>query len=364
MFRMRCRETGLYILLTIALLTIVTACGSPLKPTVSTPSPVAPANGAQIANGAQPVTLTISNAIVTGAGTAVTYTFEVATDAAFASKVVTKDVVQGSGQTSLTLDPLAAGKDYYWHVRTMTADTVGAFSSANKFTIGSAIVITAPVPLSPASGATTTAWPTLTVANAVRSAPAGPLGYRFDISTSSAFSTILITATVQEGSTQTSFTPDSSQAAPTQITQYFWRVTVIDQTNAISSQPTTAQTFTFDSTLSIAARLAAQEGLQLWPGQQPTGTTGHAKLGDNWDVKKVTAFGGTVFLSPRIECLQIFDLLDRGFDPQGAIEWMHGHGYPVAGAYFPVAFGVVGFDFVYIAFNPVNGAWDMILRGE
>ena len=81
-------------------------------------------------------------------------------------------------------------------------------------------------------------------------------------------------------------------------------------------------------------------------------------------MKKVTAFGGIVFTSPLIEALRVFDLLDRGFDPTGAIDWMHSHGYPVAGAYYPVAYGVIGFDFVYLALNPVTGAWDMILRSE
>lgn len=364
---MKCHETVLYGFLPAALLTIATACSSPVAPagsvTVTTASLVAPANGAQIANAAQPVTLTINNAVVTGADAAVTYTFEVATDAGFVSKVVTKDVPQGPGQTSLKLDPLPPGKDYYWRVRT-TAKTVGSFSDPIKFTIGPALVLNAPVPLSPASGATRIIWPTFTVANAIRLAPVGPVLYRFDISTSSAFNAVLITGTVPEGSMQTSFTPPSSQPAPTQTTQYFWRATVIDQTNATLSESTTAQTFTFEPPTSAAAKLAAQEGVELWPGQRPTGTTGQSKLGDNWGVQTLVAFGGTPFTSPLIECLRVFDLMDRGFDPSGAIDWMHAHGYPVAGAYYPVAFGVVGFDFVYLAFNPVTRAWDMILRGE
>ena len=68
----------------------VTACAtSPVEPggsvTVTTASPVSPANGAQIANVAQPVTLSINNAMVTDASAGVTYTFEVASDSAFAT---------------------------------------------------------------------------------------------------------------------------------------------------------------------------------------------------------------------------------------------------------------------------------------
>src|SRR5436309_15819865 len=47
--------------------------------------PVTPTNGAQIVYATQPITLTVTNGVTTG-GTALTYTFEVATDAAFGSK--------------------------------------------------------------------------------------------------------------------------------------------------------------------------------------------------------------------------------------------------------------------------------------
>src|SRR5476651_136824 len=89
-----------------------------LTASVANPRPLTPANGAAMANLAQPVTLTVLNAIVTKPG-GTTYTFEVATDAAFSAKVQTKDaVVEGSGgQTAIKLDALAAAKDYYWHAR-------------------------------------------------------------------------------------------------------------------------------------------------------------------------------------------------------------------------------------------------------
>ena len=265
--RAKCSNTGLF--LTIGILMMAAGCSSPVKPggtaTVTAASLIAPANGAQIANTAQPVTLTVNNATVTGSSTAVTYTFEVATDSAFASKVVTKDVPQGVGQTSLKLDPLAAGKDYYWHVRT-TADTVGTFSTPSKFTVSPTLVLSAPVPLSPASGSSRIIWPTLTVANGVRSAPVGAAIYRFDISASSAFSTVLTTGTVPEGATQTSFTPDSSLAAPAQTTQYFWRATALDQTNLALSEATTAQAFTFDPPTSAAASWPPSKGSGCGPG--------------------------------------------------------------------------------------------------
>src|SRR6266478_5043317 len=64
---------------------------------IAAPRPLTPANGAQIRNADQPVTLIALNAITT-ASSAVTYTFEVASDAAFANRVQTWDnVAEGGG---------------------------------------------------------------------------------------------------------------------------------------------------------------------------------------------------------------------------------------------------------------------------
>src|SRR5579863_9667331 len=88
----------------------ISCAQSPAAPTgsatVLTPALVAPANGAQIANLQQPITLTINNALVTESSATVLYTFEVATDAAFASKVQTPTASPGNGQTSVVLSPL------------------------------------------------------------------------------------------------------------------------------------------------------------------------------------------------------------------------------------------------------------------
>src|SRR5947209_9857934 len=108
-----------------ALLFAATACtkSSPAKPselasnasggaitdassgvTITTPVQVSPTVNQQFKFADQPLTLTVKNAVQTGNG-ALTYSFEVATDAAFASKVFSKDgVAEGSGQTSLKID--------------------------------------------------------------------------------------------------------------------------------------------------------------------------------------------------------------------------------------------------------------------
>src|SRR6185436_18378329 len=59
---------------------------------ISQPNPVQPRDGQRIMNDTQPVTLTLSNAGTTGVRP-LSYLFEVATDAAFATKVFTQSGV-------------------------------------------------------------------------------------------------------------------------------------------------------------------------------------------------------------------------------------------------------------------------------
>ena len=222
----------------------ITACSkSPTGPsgstTISTAVPVSPANGATIANDAQPVTLTISNA--TASASAV-YTFEVATDGAFVAKVLTQDVPEGSGQTSLKLDVLPSDRTYYWRVRATAGDTVGAFSTPVTFSIGPAVTIQPPVPVMPVSGGTTaTPRPTLAVQNSTHSGPVGSLVYRFEIATDAGFSGIVQSGTVAEAPMQTSFNPPTTLAANT---QYYWHARATDTANNVSSAFSEAWTFT------------------------------------------------------------------------------------------------------------------------
>lgn len=336
-----------------ALLALAVGAGactkSPISPagsvTVTVASPVAPANGATIANASQPVTLTVRNGFVSAAPAGVSYRFEVATDAGFANKVLTRDVAQTSDQTLLTLDVLPPGRDYFWHVSTTAADTVGAFTSALKFTIGPAVVIQAPASPVPASGTTGAALrPVLTVANAARTGPAGSLTYTFDVSTTSTFSNSVVSATVAEGASSTSFALTADLAVSS---TFFWRVQVTDALNRVTSPFSPTWTFT------------TVNPNDLWPGVQPPGTTGKAVRGDNWQTQDLVSWTGVRFTSPTLEMRRLFDLLDRGFDPQAAIDWMRANGYPVTAAWFP-SVQAIGFEFMYMAL--INGKWDLIYR--
>jgi hypothetical protein len=226
---------------------LAAACGSSTQPS-GTASVTAPAGGVVPAPNTtvryvdQPVTLSIANALVTQpSGT--TYTFEVATDSTFSTRVQTKaDVAEGpNGTTSVRLDQLAGGADYYWHARTSSGGTAGVFGPTFKFTVGPAIVINAAAAVSPASGAQTGSMPTFVAANAQKTGPAGLLTYHFEVSTSPTFATIAAEANVPEGNSGRT-TWVSSVELPAEATLY-WRVTATDQANSVSSPVSSTASF-------------------------------------------------------------------------------------------------------------------------
>jgi hypothetical protein len=345
----------------VAAALLMTSCStSPVTPTgsvsVTTPAQLAPANGASIANQNQPVTLTVSNAFVTENSAAVLYTFEVSTDSAFGSKVQTKTAPAGTGQTSVVLDPLAPGLTYFWHARATGGDTPGTFSASEKFTVGPAISIGAPGVVGPLTGSTPSGWPTFVINDSARSGPVAQVSYRFDVSTTTTFSSLLLSTTVPEANGQTtSFTPPFSTPF-TAGAVLFWRATALDATDGITSAASTTQSFT-PQALTTQALLAAELGQTLWPGAQPTGANGQALLGNgcsgspNWGIATCASpISHSNFVAPTIEALRFFDLFDRGYDPQSAINWMNANGYPTAAQWYPPPLkAVLGLGLFYIS---------------
>ena len=203
--------------------------------TLTAPVPLTPANNQQFKNVEQPVTLTVKNAVTTGS-TALTYTFEVASDAAFASRVYGKDgVAEGSGgQTSLRIDRITPDKTYFWRARANSGSQAGPNSVARSFTIGPEVILQTPVLVAPANNGQVSGNPTFTVANVARTGPAGQVFYRFEISTSSGFDPLAAVQTVPEqGGSQTSFSytvPPNTPAG-----NYFWRVQASDPSNSVTS---------------------------------------------------------------------------------------------------------------------------------
>jgi hypothetical protein len=325
-------------------------------PAIGTPSPVSPSNGAQIANLSQPVTVTVQNATTSGA-TGVTYTFEVATDFAFTNKVQTKSgVPEGTtGQTSVRLDTLMAAKEYFWRAQAASGTTTAAFGGVYGFTIGAVISVGAPAPVSPLNGATTTDRPQFTISNAVKAGPTGVINYRFEVADNPGFSPLLVGITIAETGNQTSLVP--AAALPTGRTLY-WRATALDVTNGVTGGTSAVQSF-MAANPSAASQIAAQQGVVLWPGAQPTGTTGRARMSAGWEVATRVDYLGNRFLSPTTDELRVFDLLDRGLDPDAAISWMKNNGYPTVAVYYPSVLSI-GFPQQYMAL--IAGAWELVLR--
>jgi hypothetical protein len=211
--------------------------------TLTSPTPVTPTANQQFKYAEQPLTLTVGNAISTGS-TALTYTFEVASDAAFATKVFSKDgVVSGSAQTSLKIDTLPgpAAKSYFWRARASSGSVAGPYSAVRGFAVGAAVTLSTPVLASPGSGATVGGQPTLTANNVSKTGPAGAIVYRFEVSQSSAFSSVLAVATASEqGGGTTSATINANLGNG----NYFWRVQASDPSNAITTAYSSVSPFT------------------------------------------------------------------------------------------------------------------------
>src|SRR5580765_4752652 len=211
--------------------------------TLTSPTPVTPTANQQFKYAEQPLTLTVGNAISTGS-TALTYTFEVASDSAFATKVFSKDgVVSGSTQTSLKIDTLPgpAAKNYFWRARASSGSVAGPYSVVRGFGVGAAVTLSTPVLASPGSGATVGGQPTLTANNVSKTGPAGAIVYRFEVSQSSAFSSVLAVATASEqGGGTTSATINANLGNG----NYFWRVQASDPSNAITTAYSSVSPFT------------------------------------------------------------------------------------------------------------------------
>jgi len=231
--------------LIVAAVAAVPACSkSPDAPSVSFTSPLAsaPANGTSYKFNAQPVSLTINNAVRTSSATA-TYSVEVATDTGFANKVYTKDgIAEGSGPTtSVVISSLAGNATYYWRWKTNIDGVTGSPSPTQSFFVQQQIIINVPSISDPASGVTVSdPRPTFTTRNATTQGQVGPITYEFQVSTASSFASIVASQIVpqQSGST-TSWTPGVDLPAAT----LFWRVRAIDSANTETSAFTGGTSF-------------------------------------------------------------------------------------------------------------------------
>ena len=199
--------------------------------TLTTPQLVTPTSGQRFKFADQPLTLAVRNGVSTGSSP-LTYSFQVASDAGFASVVYSKDgVAEGSGQTTLKIDKLAGNKDYFWRARVSTGSATGLFSPGRAFNVGPEVVIQAPTLLSPAQNGTLNGVGSLVAQNAAKSGPAGQIFYRFEVSDTQAFGNLKFVSTTAEQAGQTSV---QMTAALVTNAIYYWRVQASDPSNGIS----------------------------------------------------------------------------------------------------------------------------------
>jgi hypothetical protein len=244
-----------------SVVTSVTANGV----TLTTPRPTTPASGASVRFAEQPLTLTTRNASSTGAAP-LTYTFQIASDAAFAAIAFSRDGVTegGSGTTSVTADKLQGDRPYWWRVRANSGSAAGLFSAPSTFTLGPEVVLQAPVLVSPGNGGNFGGNAPLVVNNVSRSGPAGTISYRFEVADSSSFSNIVFTSTVNEGGgSQTQVTLN---ARLTTNATYFWRVIASDPSNGVTAPTSAVSSFRFvPFDMSQAIILNSPADLGSWP---------------------------------------------------------------------------------------------------
>jgi hypothetical protein len=204
--------------------------------TIASPT-LASADGAQIRNVNQPVTLTIGSTVATGTRP-LTYTIEVATDAAFTNIVYTKGgLAAGASQVIAVLPP---GATYYWRARAESGSLPGPPSKPRSFTIGPQVLLSTPAIASPSSSQTLGAQVTLTVGNVQKTGPAGQVLYRFQVADSSSFTNIVFDSTVPEqagGSTSVSVTGNLNNGT------YWWRAQASDASNGVTTPYSAAASF-------------------------------------------------------------------------------------------------------------------------
>lgn len=193
--------------------------------TVGVPESVSPISGA--VTDTNQATLVVNNAPVTGSASSVTYKFEVAKDAGFATIVVTITVAAGTETTSTTTDDLDWDTTYYWRAQAIGQGTeeqvIGSWSDGAAFkTASQPLLLGTPILVSPINGATAPANPPVfTVTNGSISGPVGPITLFFHIATDPSVSNVITVFEIPMSNTGT--TSGSSATLPTDSLLY-WRV--------------------------------------------------------------------------------------------------------------------------------------------
>jgi hypothetical protein len=229
----------------------VSKSSNPLSPSVAgpiagvnigKPNALEPGQDWQIFMRDQPLKIIFQN--VTSSGVRpLTYTLEIATDAAFNSIAFKRTgITPGSGDTTTIQlpDVLATGRTYWWHVRAEDGANSSDFSQARSFVAVEPVVLGAPGLNSPI-GVITTTTPEFKFTAGSRSGPAGPIVYQVQVANDQAFASIAATFFPSET------LPQITVAQNYQFLNnktYYWRVQARDTGDSLALSPWSAtQTF-------------------------------------------------------------------------------------------------------------------------
>jgi hypothetical protein len=193
---------------------------------ITAPRPLLPAPGLRLRDSQQPVTLLIENSSTTGVRP-IAYSFEVASDSTFETKVFARSqVLPGQdGRTTITLDRLPDGRTYHWRARAEDGANSSPYA-ASTFEVLPKPQLDPPAQHAPVGNAIVASnRPELVVGVSSRNAAIGDVTYTFQISANVAFTSIVAAGSRPESGATTSFTPDAPLAPST---TYFWRVRASD----------------------------------------------------------------------------------------------------------------------------------------
>jgi len=235
---MRWKASRSFAALSGVLLLTLAACeakksSNPLSPSVAGPIPgvvisapvlLEPAQGFKFKESEQPIRLVIQNATTSGVRP-LTYSFEVASDSTFGTKVFSRAGVSpgDGGKTSVQIDRLEIGRSYYWRARAEDGANTGTFATAG-FEIYPKPAVNPPIAVSPVNNEQVNSTPTLRVHNVTYIGPVNSLGYEFQVAIDQGFAQLKAAGIVVEGSGDTLF---NSSPLPAGTTHY-WRARASD----------------------------------------------------------------------------------------------------------------------------------------
>jgi hypothetical protein len=202
---------------------------------ITAPNPLEPRDGLRIASTQQPIALILNNATSSGIRP-ISYRFEVAGDAGFATIVEVNDQVPpgDGGKTTMRMtQTLAPGKMYYWRAKAKDGANESAFSPSASFEVVEPVTYEGPPLVAPPHGGTiATLRPTFTWTNAPRiGTPAVQVVYEIQVAETADLVGGAVALVNEIPGAQTSVVaPQDGRPG----TQYFWRVRARD---AISVGP-------------------------------------------------------------------------------------------------------------------------------